>query len=84
MRRGQSRTASSLGGNDPRARRGTGAAGNTGVQIGAGLDVDREGRVALKKIAAVEDLPSGYTLADVADRMAKLLDALKRGDHMEA
>ena len=83
MMRGQSRTASSLGANDPRARRGQGAAFNEDVQIGEGLTTDREGRVSLSKVAAVDDLPSVYTLADVADRLGKVIDALKRGGHME-
>lgn len=84
MMRGQSRTASSLGGGDPRARRGKGAAFNEAVQIGSGLTTDREGRLSVKKCASVEDLPDGYLLADVADRVAKLIDSLKRGDIMEA
>ena len=83
MIRGQSRTASSLGGNDPRARRGTGAAVNTDVQVGSGLTVDREGRISVKKCSPVDDLPDGYTTADLADRVAKILDSLKRGEIME-
>lgn len=84
MIRGTSRTASSLGGSDPRARRGKSPATNQAVQIGAGLETDREGRIALRRVATVESLPELPTLDDVADRLTKLLDALKRGDHMEA
>lgn len=83
MSRNHSRTSLSLGGNDPRNRRGQSPAFNEAVQVGEGLETDRNGRLSLSKVASVDDLPSGYTLADVADRMAKLLDALKRGGHME-
>lgn len=84
MSAGRGRIAGSLGANDPRNRRRQSLKSNEDVQIGTGLVVDRDGRLSVARVASVADLPDGYTLADVATTLAAVLDALKRGDIMEA
>lgn len=83
MSRGHARTSRTLGAADPRHSRGQGQAFNEAVQVGNGLEVDRQGRIAVKPGAAVQDLPLLPKLADVVASHAALLDSLKRAGFIE-
>ena len=79
--RGQGSRASTLGASDPRNRR----AGQNLAAVVAALPVqiDSEGRVGVKKMAAVKQLEGFVTVSDIGNKINEILIAFKDAGYME-
>jgi hypothetical protein len=53
-------------------------------RLGGQFEVDRLGRLALRKASAVQALSSGAALGEVVQRLNAILAALKDAEHMES
>lgn len=91
-RAGGAKRSEALGAQDPRARRAAQARSAEGLQLGAGMALDRKGRlvpkvgrgleldpkggVCIRSVGAIDDVPNPST--EEGERLNELLEALRK------